>query len=106
MFFVFRQPSTDFTPVILLLLSYPLGKFLAAVLPITSYRVPLPRPFSPFFFTFNPGPWSIKEHTLIYILAFASVPQPYCVLATTVMEKYYNVKTNFLFKFLYGVGVQ
>ena len=47
------------------LLSYPMGIFMAQVLPIRKYRL-----FG-FEFTLNPGPFGVKEHVLITIIASA-----------------------------------
>src|ERR1700731_1966341 len=43
-FFNLRFPTVGFSSYIPLLLCYPLGKFAASVLPITTFRVFLPRP--------------------------------------------------------------
>ncbi|KAJ7286788.1 OPT oligopeptide transporter protein-domain-containing protein [Mycena rebaudengoi] len=62
-FFNFRQPVPSVIPLALLLIAYPFGKFLAFVLPITTYRI-----FT-FEFSLNPGPWNIKEYVLVFIMA-------------------------------------
>jgi hypothetical protein len=43
-FFNFRDPAPTVIPIlqVLLLIFYPFGKFLAFILPITVYRIPLP----------------------------------------------------------------
>ena len=46
-------------PALVLLMAYPMGVFMASVLPkSTIYGIDL-----------NPGPFTVKEHALIYIIA-------------------------------------
>ncbi|KAF8911642.1 oligopeptide transporter [Gymnopilus junonius] len=107
-FFNFRNPAPTIVPLALVLISYPFGKFLAFTLPITSYRIPLPylprwflpvhQPsFPPFRLivnlllpltlpraievSLNPGPWNIKEHVLVYIMANVATGNPYALNA-------------------------
>ncbi|KAJ7876048.1 oligopeptide transporter [Mycena olivaceomarginata] len=70
-FFNFRSPAPSVVPLALLLIAYPFGKFLAYVLPITTYR------FRSWEFSLNPGPWNIKEHVLVFIMANVAVGNPY-----------------------------
>ncbi|KAJ2911762.1 hypothetical protein MD484_g8659, partial [Candolleomyces efflorescens] len=115
-FFNFRSPAPSIVPLVLLLLSYPVGKFLAFTLPITTYRIPLPyvpvrwvpssaprsvmrvlRPLTfphAIEFSLNPGPWNIKEHVLVYIMANVAVGNPYALNAIVVLEVYYEFKTG------------
>ena len=58
-FFNFRFPAPSIAPLVLLLISYPIGKLAAHVLPITKYR--LPYWLGSHEVSFNPGPWNIKE---------------------------------------------
>lgn len=55
--------SASFPVFFVILVSQPLGRLLARVLP--DYTVPLGR----FSFTLNPGPFSVKEHAIIGIAA-------------------------------------
>lgn len=119
-FFNFRYPAPAVVPLALLLIAYPFGKFLAFTLPITTYRIPIPSlptyilrtsstsSFPPFIFlhnlirpltysrsvefSFNPGPWNIKEHVLVFIMANVAVGNPYALNAVVVSEVYYNIK--------------
>ncbi|ROW05458.1 hypothetical protein VSDG_00013 [Cytospora chrysosperma] len=59
----FRTTTAAFPVFFVILVSQPLGRLLARVLP--DYTVPLGR----FSFTLNPGPFSIKEHAIIGIAA-------------------------------------
>ncbi|KAJ3333658.1 hypothetical protein HDU76_005402 [Blyttiomyces sp. JEL0837] len=69
--FTFRTNLFSLNPFIILLLAYPVGRFLAWTLPLRRFRIP----FTSFSFRLNPGPFSIKEHTLIFVIAgIASKP--------------------------------
>lgn len=57
------EKSAAFPVFFVILVSQPLGRLLARVLP--DYTVPLGR----YSFTLNPGPFSIKEHAIIGIAA-------------------------------------
>ncbi|PPQ76048.1 hypothetical protein CVT26_005382 [Gymnopilus dilepis] len=123
-FFNFRSPAPTIVPLALLLISYPFGKFLAFTLPITSYRIPLPylprfllpmhQPSFPPFRLFvnlllpltlprvvevsmNPGPWNIKEHVLVYIMANVATGTPYALNAIVVSEVFYGIHLGYWF---------
>ena len=117
----------------LLLISYPFGKFLAFTLPITVYRIPLPHlprfflpvhqpSFAPFRlivnlllplsypraleFSFNPGPWNIKEHVLVYIMANVAVGNPYALNAIVVSEVFYELVMGYWFSLTLVLATQ
>jgi len=56
--FHYRQPAPVVLPLVLLLLSYPVGRFLAFALPIRVWR--LPRWLGGGSFSLNPGPFNVK----------------------------------------------
>ncbi|KAG9026338.1 hypothetical protein FRB95_008983 [Tulasnella sp. JGI-2019a] len=62
-FFSLRYPSVTITALVAQLIALPLGKFLERVLPT--------RTWTTFGYTWslNPGPWNIKEHTLVTVMA-------------------------------------
>lgn len=112
-------------PLVLLLVSYPFGKFLAFTLPITIYRVPLPHlpiwliPSHPFFsflrpltyprpieFSLNPGPWNIKEHVLVFIMANVAVGNPYALNAVVVAEVFYKLELGYWFALVLVLATQ
>lgn len=103
-FFNFRYPAPSIVPSTLLLISYPIGKFLAFTLPITTYR--LPRFLGSVEFSLNPGPWNIKEHVLVYIMANVAVGWPYALNAIVVSEVFYNVKHGFWFNTVLVLATQ
>jgi hypothetical protein len=97
-FFNFRQPAPIIVSMVVLLLSYPLGKLFAFVLPITTYRLPDRLPLlGGYTFSLNPGPWSIKEHVLVYMMGNVAITFPYALNALVVADFYYNIKTDYWF---------
>lgn len=104
MFFNFRYPAPSIVPMTLLLISYPIGKFLAYTLPITTYR--LPRFLGSAEFSLNPGPWNIKEHVLVFIIANVAVGPPYAINAIVVMQVYYNINLGFWFSICLVLATQ
>ncbi|KAL8505404.1 hypothetical protein ACS0TY_016588 [Phlomoides rotata] len=64
-FFDYRQNRLSISSVAAQIVSLPLGKFMAKVLPTKTVRVPLTN----WRFSLNPGPFNLKEHVLITIFA-------------------------------------
>jgi OPT family small oligopeptide transporter len=94
-YFNFRDPAPTVVPLALVLIAYPIGKFFAYMLPISTYR--LPWWLFGAEFSLNPGPWNIKEHVLVFIMANVSTGSPYALNATVVAEVYYKIKSDFWF---------
>jgi OPT family oligopeptide transporter len=127
-FFNFRSPAPTVVPLVLLLISYPMGKFLAFSLPIATYRVPIPnlppayipaslptplvRLVSPMTiphvleFSLNPGPWNIKEHVLVYIMANVAVGSPYALNAIVTSQKFYHLDVGYWFQLVLVLATQ
>ncbi|KAJ7496777.1 OPT oligopeptide transporter protein-domain-containing protein [Mycena latifolia] len=99
-FFNFRSPAPSVVPLALLLIAYPFGKFLAFVLPITTYR------FRSLEFSLNPGPWNIKEHVLVFIMANVAVGNPYALNAVVVSEFFYDMKLGYWFALVLVLATQ
>lgn len=95
MYYTFRSPAPSVAPLALVLVSYPVGKFLAFVVPTRTYR--LPRWLGGVEFSLNPGPWNIKEHVLVYIMANVAVTPPYALNAIVVLQVYYGIAYGFGF---------
>lgn len=104
LFFNFRQPAPSVSPLVLLLVCYPIGKFFAFVLPITTYR--LPRYLGGYEFSLNPGPWNIKEHVLVYIMANVAISAPYAINAIVVTQLNYGIPVDYWFSVLLVVATQ
>lgn len=70
MFFNFRYPAPYIAPIVILLIAYPCGKFLAFTLPMRSFVISLPmwigrkHPIE-YEFNLNPGPFNIKVSVLL-----------------------------------------
>ncbi|KAG8855931.1 hypothetical protein FRC20_000665 [Serendipita sp. 405] len=88
-FFNFRFPSPSLSPLVVLLLSYPMGKFLAMTLPIGTYH--LPNFLGGGSFSLNPGPFNVKEHVLIYIMSNISTAPAFSLNIIVVSEMYYQL---------------
>ncbi|GAA5831595.1 hypothetical protein JCM3766R1_004946 [Sporobolomyces carnicolor] len=96
-FFSLRYPAPLILPIITQILSYPLGKLFARSLPVTPFEFP---PFLRRFgfsggFSLNPGPFNIKEHTLLVIMANASTAPAFGVAYSLAAEKFYDVPQPF-----------
>ncbi|TFL07122.1 OPT oligopeptide transporter [Pterulicium gracile] len=125
-FFNFRSPAPSVVPLALLLVAYPVGKFSAFILPITTYRIPLPTAplrllariprlqhlgeyaaYGPAIeFSLNPGPWNIKEHVLVYIMANVAVNPPYALNAIVVSDVYYKIELGYWFNLVLVLSTQ
>ena len=116
-FFNFRQPAPQIVPLLLVLLAYPMGKLAALTLPIRLYRVRIPIPWPARFgghgwkgleytFSLNPGPWNIKEHVLVYVMANVAIGNAYALNAIVVGEFYYNQRLGFWFDVVLVLATQ
>ncbi|KAH8115273.1 OPT oligopeptide transporter [Phellopilus nigrolimitatus] len=116
-FFNFRQPAPQVVPLVLVLVSYPCGKLAAFSLPIKTFCLRLPIPWPKRFgghgwkgveyrFSLNPGPWNIKEHVLVYIMANVAVGNPYALNAVVVAEIYYHIKLGYWFNLVITLATQ
>jgi OPT family small oligopeptide transporter len=109
-----RYPAPILTPIVMLLVAYPLGKLMAAVLPIRTFHFSLPywTPRSsglyPVSFSLNPGLFNIKEHTLITIVLNLVINQAYalhCVLNLN-SPYFYDSPKPVMFAILFTVSSQ
>lgn len=169
-FFAFRQPSPFISPPVLLLVSHPVGKCLALLVPIGAWRVRVPAlgdwaarvaerawgalrcwgrakgkdkrrdegaeagedagegegdedkgageedeqrarrglglEWVVWEFSLNPGPWNIKEHALVYLMANVTVGSPFALTAVVVAEQNYNIHYSWWFSLLFMLTTQ
>lgn len=93
LFFTLRYPSPYITPILVQILSYPAGKVFANILPTRIFSNPqwMQRMGFPDEWSFNPGPFNIKEHTIIIIMANAAIAPAYALNLTLTLDKYYNL---------------
>ncbi|KAJ3698270.1 hypothetical protein LUZ61_001975 [Rhynchospora tenuis] len=89
-FFVYRQNQLYISTVCVQLVTLPVGRFLARVLPTTKYTVPLTN----WTFSLNPGPFSLKEHVLITIFAGAGAGGVYAINIIAIVKAFYHRGLN------------
>ncbi|MED6219800.1 oligopeptide transporter [Stylosanthes scabra] len=85
-FFGYRTNPISITSVSAQIVTLPIGKFMAATLPTKHISVPLTK----WSFTLNPGPFTIKEHALITIIASAGYTGVYAIHIVTIVMAFYH----------------
>ncbi|KAI3456583.1 hypothetical protein Pfo_013246 [Paulownia fortunei] len=94
-FFIYRTQPLSISAILMQIAVLPVGKFMAATLPEKEYTV-----FGRWSFNLNPGPFNIKEHVIITVMANCGVSigggDAYSIGAITVMKAYYKQSLNFL----------
>ncbi|KAG9310425.1 OPT oligopeptide transporter protein-domain-containing protein [Chiua virens] len=95
-FLFFRYPSVPIVSVAAQLISYPLGMLWALYMP----RKQL------FGVSLNPGPFSIKEHVLITIMAGVGSQSAYATDIIAVQRVYYNQRYGFSYQWFLVVSTQ
>ncbi|PWN48308.1 OPT oligopeptide transporter, partial [Violaceomyces palustris] len=101
-----RYPSPQIMPVIIQVISYPMGKGLAKILPIKTYH--LPWWLGGYSFCLNPGAWNIKEHTLVCIAINLAASQAYAIYVLFALELpgFYGLQYPTLFSILFILSSQ
>lgn len=98
------------TPTVVLVAAYPAGKLLAWILPIKTYRLPAWLARFQFGeennFSFNPGPFNIKEHTVILLMANVAISPVYALHLSVTLEKFYDFELGPGFDILLAVTGQ
>lgn len=75
------------------LVAYPMGRFMAWTLPLADVDVPTWVPLiGGSSYSLNPGPFGIKEHALIAIMASVSNVQAYGLQASVASQIYYKIE--------------
>ncbi|KAE8259388.1 hypothetical protein A4X13_0g1043 [Tilletia indica] len=85
-FFSYRYPSVFISALVAQLVAYPFGRLLARILPTKVFKTPL-GPFS-----LNPGPFNVKEHTMITVMANVTAGGAYATDIIGVQRFLYNQK--------------
>lgn len=83
-FFGYRQNSLIISSVSAQIIVLPLGKLMASTLPTKQFRV-----FG-WTFSFNPGPFNLKEHVLITIFANSGSQSVFAVNIITIVKAFYK----------------
>jgi OPT family oligopeptide transporter len=103
-FFSFRTPAPYISAMIIQVVVYPIGKFAAWALPIRTWT--LPRWLGSVQFSFNPGPFNIKEHALIVIMANISLTPAYALYSVVTSELWYGHDFGIGFSILLMLSTQ
>ncbi|TDL22303.1 small oligopeptide transporter [Rickenella mellea] len=95
-FFYFRYPSVGIGNLVAQLLSFPVGRLWARVVPnVKIFGMPL-----------NPGPFQVKEHVLATIMATVGGPSAYATDIIAVQRVFYGQQYNFLYQWMVVMSTQ
>ncbi|KAK0448152.1 OPT-domain-containing protein [Armillaria borealis] len=101
-FFSIRQPGITITSNVAQLLAFPVGKLFEQVLPTTKYNT-----FG-YEWSFNPGPFNMKEHMVATIMANVGFNTPYTasVIWVQFAERFFNESwaSNFGYQILISLS--
>jgi OPT family oligopeptide transporter len=100
--FSLRNPSIQITSIVAQLLSYPVGVLWAKVMPKRQFNT------LGLKWSLNPGPFNIKEHTLITIMANVSFSQgaAYSTYGLETLLGFYKVDYGWGFALLFTMYVE
>ncbi|QRW05770.1 OPT oligopeptide transporter protein [Ceratobasidium sp. AG-Ba] len=99
-FFSMRYPSVQITALVAQLVALPAGKLLEKVLPrahITTFG---------YTWSLNPGPFNIKEHTLITVMANVVAGGAYATDIIAAQKIYYNQHWSAAYQLLLVISTQ
>lgn len=85
----YRYPTTTITSFVAQLLAYPMGVAMAKVLPTKVFKTPLGS------FTLNPGPFNVKEHTVITVMSNVTYQRAYSTNVSAVQRILYGFDWGF-----------
>ncbi|KAK1395983.1 Oligopeptide transporter 4 [Heracleum sosnowskyi] len=106
-FFSYRREPLIISQITVQVATLPIGRFMAAVLPMTQFRIP---GFGSKMFSLNPGPFNMKEHVLITIFANAGSAfgngSAYAVGIVNIIEAFYFRKIHFMAAWLLIITTQ
>ncbi|TFK76761.1 OPT oligopeptide transporter [Pluteus cervinus] len=98
--FGMRYPSVFVTGVVAQLIALPLGKGLERILPTTRFNT-----FG-YVWSFNPGPFSIKEHVCITVMANVVVGGAYATDVIMTQKIFYHEQVSYAYQILICLGTQ
>lgn len=107
-YFQLRYPAPLLTTVLVEILAYPYGVFLARILPVRDFKTPRLLQKIGLFeeWSFNPGPFNIKEHTVIMIMANVGLNPAYAVNIPLTLNKFYGKTLGAGFDVLFLLSTQ
>ncbi|KAJ1019626.1 hypothetical protein NDA18_006103 [Ustilago nuda] len=85
----YRYPTVTITSFVAQLLAYPMGCFMARLLPTKVFKTPFGS------FTLNPGPFNVKEHTLITVMSNVTYQRAYASNVSAVQRITYGFDWGF-----------
>ncbi|KAI0916709.1 hypothetical protein AcW1_010235 [Taiwanofungus camphoratus] len=95
-FYYFRYPSLSVGGIVAQLVSFPLGRIWARYVP----RVKV------LGISLNPGPFTIKEHVLVTIMAGVGAQSAYATGIIAVQRLWYHQNFNFIYKWMLVMSTQ
>ncbi|PWZ01485.1 LOW QUALITY PROTEIN: OPT oligopeptide transporter [Testicularia cyperi] len=97
-----RNPPIQIVPIVVQILVHPLGKLLAKVLPFRTFRI------GKIAWSFNPGLWNIKEHTVVLIAASTSINPSYTlsILFAQDLKVFWDEQRPYLYGLLFVCAPQ
>ncbi|CAI2166429.1 11728_t:CDS:10 [Funneliformis geosporum] len=99
-FYYFRPNIGYFSIFFVVLVSNYIGKWMAALLPTRKFRI------WRWEFSFNPGPFNIKEHVCITVAASTGGVSAYATDIIAIQELFYHQTINFVTGFLLLMSTQ
>lgn len=95
-FMFFRWPSTSVGQLVAQLLSYPVGRLWARYMPRKTI----------FGIQLNPGPFNVKEHVIIAVMAVMGGRSAYATDIVAVQRVYYKQTYGFLYQWMLVLSTQ
>ncbi|CAF1486230.1 unnamed protein product [Rotaria magnacalcarata] len=96
-FFTYRTIPIFLSMIVAQLLSYPMGKAMALILPRRTHVLFGGR----WQFSFNPGPFSVKEHCIISIMANAASGTSMAIQVITIQRIFYKHSVGYIISLLF-----
>ncbi|PVH94456.1 OPT family small oligopeptide transporter [Periconia macrospinosa] len=102
MFLSMRSPAINFPDLVVLLLVYPSGVLWAKIMPMKQFNTFGIR------WTLNTGPFNIKEHAVITLMAGISINYAYSTNAILALlgKPFYNLPMSWGFQMLFAISSQ
>lgn len=104
--FYFRPQPVNVSSPFLQIVSYIMGKALEGVIPGPTQHARIRTPDTRFWRWMNPGPFSIKEHVAITIMASTASSSSLAISIFAAQDLYYNVRPNAAIGILTLIGSQ
>ncbi|KAH9949440.1 OPT oligopeptide transporter [Amylocystis lapponica] len=98
--FIERYPSVAISPLVIQLVALPMGKGLEWLLPKKQFNT-----FG-YVWSFNPGPFNIKEHTVITVMASTVYNDVYVTTVFVTQKVFYGQTLSFAYEILISLSTQ